>query len=227
MIIGKENVTQFIRYNKTPYWRIKRSESEQHFVANSGDEESLPLEESIMRLGQVFNILSPGNYFIEAWTTKGQTKSWNRDHFQILPENSAFVGSAQIQHATNSSMDVQTEIQKALTNYKQEVELAELRRKVGELEKENRELQASAESALGRIWTKVEPYINTYMGSNVKTGELPAIGKADVEQKRLETAFETWQEKEPDVITLVEKIAGMSHKDPGTYQMARQMLLNS
>jgi len=114
MIIGKENVTQFIRYNKTPYWRIKRSESEQHFVANSGDEESLPLEESIMRLGQVFNILSPGNYFIEAWTTKGQTKSWNRDHFQILPENSAFVGSAQIQHAANSNLTCNQKFKKRL-----------------------------------------------------------------------------------------------------------------
>lgn len=227
MIIGKTKVVDWIRYNKTPYWRIKRSESEQHNVVNSGDEENIALEESITRLNQAFGIMSPGNYFIEAWGTKGQTKSWNRDHFQILPGNEDYVGSAQLQQAFQQqqpSVNVQEEIQKALTNYKTEIELQDLRRKVSELEKENKELQSGIESSVSRIWNKVEPYVGAMMNNN--PANVAAIGavSSDQDQKRLEKAFEIWQETEPDPVTMIERIADLSKKDPGTYAMAKNFL---
>jgi hypothetical protein len=227
MIIGKNKVTEWVRYNKTPYWRIKRSESEQHMVVNSGDEENIPLEESISRLSQAFGIMSPGNYFIEAWTTKGQTKNWNRDHFQILPDSNDYLGSAQLQQIaqqTQPSVDIATEVQKGIDKYKTEIELQDLRRKVADLERENKELTSGIESTLSRVYNKVEPYLGMIL--NVKEPAGVAVGsvQADDAQRRLEKAFEIWQENEPDVLVMVEKIANMSKTDKGTYTMARNFL---
>lgn len=233
MIIGKSKVIDWIRYNKTPYWRIKRSESEQHMVVSSGNEENIPIEESVSRLNQAFGVLSPGNYFIEAWEKQGQTKQWNRDHFQILPENQDYVGSAQLQQMMQQQtpvVDVAAEVEKALSKYKAEVELQELRRKCSELEKENKELQSSIESSIGRIWTRVEPYVGAIL-ANQPGANVASIGSTgtqktspDEAQTRLEKAFEKWQETEPDPVTMIEKIAILSKTDPATYKMAKSFL---
>lgn len=227
MIIGKNKVMEWVRYNKTPYWRIKRTEGDnQHKVIDSGDEENIPLEESISRLNQAFGIMSAGNYFIEAWTTKGQTKNWNRDHFQLIPETNDYVGGAQLQNMMQpqSTVDLQAEIKRGIDSYKTEVEIQELRRKVVELERENKELSNGIESALSRAYNKFEPYLGMIL--NVKEPAGIAVGsvQADDAQKRLEKSFEIWQDNEPDVLVIVEKIADLSKTDKGTYTMARNFL---
>lgn len=227
MIIGKNKVTEWVRYNKTPYWRIKRSESEQHMVVNSGDEENIALEESITRLTQAFGIMSPGNYFIEAWATRGQTKNWNRDHFQILPENADYVGNAQLQQMmqqTQPTVDITAEIKKGIDSYKTEVELIELRKKVSELERENKELTSGFEGTLTRVYNKFEPYVGMMLNVNPPANIAVGSVQADDAQRRLEKAFEVWQESEPDVVSVVEKIANLSKTDKGMYNTARNFL---
>lgn len=227
MIIGKSKVIDWIRYNKTPYWRIKRTESEQHMATHSGNEENLTLEESIIRLNQAFGFIAPGQYFIEAWEKQGQTKQWNRDHFQILPDNQDYVGSAQLQQMMaqqQPSVNVQDEVEKALAKYKTEVELQELRKKVSELEKENKELQSGIENSMTKIYNRVEPYLGMLL--NVKEPAGVAVGSvsAGEAQARLEKAFDLWQQTEPDPVTMIEKIAQLSKTDPATYGMAKNFL---
>jgi hypothetical protein len=228
MIIGKNKVTEWVRYNKTPYWRIKRSESEQHNVFNSGDEENIPMEESINRLTLVFNILSPGNYFIEAWTTKGQTKNWNRDHFQILPDNNDYLGSAQLQQMSQQnqpSVDVSAEVQKGIDKYKTEVELQELRRKVADLEQENKELSSGLTATGAKIYNRFEPYLGMILNSGNQTSAALGSISDDEAQKLLDKIFEEWYVFEKDPIPLIEKIVSIGKKDVNQYNMYKTLLM--
>jgi hypothetical protein len=223
MITGKENIVRFIRFNDTPFWRIRRSEKTEP-IADSGDK-PLTIDESVSRLEQFFQILGPGTYFIESWATEGQKKMWCKDTIQLLPDNlkDAYVSGFNPQPAPQ--MDVTEAISRALTEYKTEVEMKGLREENDRLKKENTELQTGIESAFSRIFNKVEPYLGSIMGSK----ESVAIGSItnDEDQKRLEAAFELWQQSEPEVVHLVEKIAQLSSKDKSTYGMARNMLINT
>lgn len=227
MIIGKSKVIDWIRYNKTPYWKIKRTESEPHMLTYSGDEENIPLEESVVRLNNAFNFMAPGNYFIESWETKGQTKNWKRDHFQILPENQDYVGNASLQQMIaqqQPAVNVQEEIDKALAKYRTDVELQDLRRKCAELERENKELQSGIENSMTKIYNRVEPYLGMLL--NIKDPAAVAVGSvtAGEAQARLEKAFDLWQQTESDPVTMIEKIAHLSKTDPATYSMAKNFL---
>jgi hypothetical protein len=224
MITGKENIIRFIRFNSTPFWRIRRSEKTEP-IADSGDDR-LTIDESITRLEQFFNILGPGTYFIESWQTEGQKKMWCKDTIQLLPDNlkEAFVSG--MNTGPSQQIDVSEAIARALTDYKTEVEIKNLREENARLQKENSDLQTGIESAFSRIFSKVEPYLGTIMG-NKEIASIGAVPASDPDQKRLEVAFELWQKNEPEVVRLVEKIAELANKDKSTYGMARNMLLNT
>lgn len=224
MITGKENIIKFIRFNNTPFWRIRRSEKTEP-IADSGDDR-LTIDESLTRLEQFFNILGPGTYFIESWQTEGQKKMWCKDTIQLLPDNPKEAFMSGLQSQSMQGTDVNEAISRALSEYKTEVELKGLREENERLKKENSELQTGIESAFSRIFTKVEPYLGTLMG-NKEIASIGAVSASDPDQKRLEAAFELWQQSEPDVVKLVEKIAELSNKDKSTYGMARNMLLNT
>lgn len=224
MITGKENIVQFIRFNQTPFWRIRRSEKTEP-IADSGDDR-LTLDESISRLNQFFQILGPGTYFIESWATEGQKKMWCKDTIQLLPDNLRDAVVSGMNTNISPQVDVNEAISRALNDYKTEVELKGLREENARLKLEITSIQNNTETVISRIWPKVEPYVGMIMG-NKEIASIGTVGASDPDQKRLEAAFELWQKSEPEVVKLVEKIAELSNKDKSTYGMARNMLLNT
>ncbi len=77
-IIGKHNVLQLIRINKTPYWRLYHNESKRQ-AGNYIDQAdfstpSLDIENSVERLRSTLDMLSTGTYLLVAFEKSDRSK---------------------------------------------------------------------------------------------------------------------------------------------------------
>jgi hypothetical protein len=230
MIIGKNNLIEFIRTNQTPYWYLRRSEkSEPIFTCD--DDTDKTVEESINRLNQVLGLLGPGNYFIEAWNKKGQTKMRAKDSFAF---NDNFIGSLANNQPATPNVDIQTEISKALSEYKKEQRIEQLEKELNEEKKKNKELESSTEASIGRIVSRlndtalggiIAAFLPNYKPADAISGITQENLSPEELTKRLEAAFEKWSKTENDPVTLIEKIAELATTDADTYRMAKNILI--
>lgn len=232
MIVGKENIIKFIRDSKTPYWKIRRGGTTE-IIAESEESPSLSVEDSLIRFQIYIDLLSSGNYSLEAWETAGQKKERLKVAFQLTGNGSAISGpNPPVNTHTVSAIDVQAEIKRALSEERQKNRIETLEKEKQALEAKCRELQSIIDSSETRIKNRIEPFIPHLMGiifpgaDTVNTSQIAGEKNTNDAQIRLENAFEKWQKYESDPITIVEKIAKLSETDSGTYQMARGILMS-
>jgi hypothetical protein len=226
MVKGKENIMQWMRLNNTPFWKLFNAAKTMRF-SESPQEETLTIEGSINLLSERLELLGGGQFFIEAWETKGQTKERKQALFEIAGASGEIsaIGALPAQ-----SLNVREEVQKALEDYKKDLKIETLEARCKELEGLNKILQAQNDSAERRIVNKLLPFTDLFL--NEKPGTMAKIAgeggdqtKAGDAQLRLETAFDKWSDVEPECVEIVEKIAGMAVNDKDTYAMARSILL--
>lgn len=232
MIIGKDKIIKYIRDSKTPYWKIRRAGTSE-IIAESEESHSLSVEDSLIRFQSYLDLLSSGNYFLETWETAGQKKERLKVPFQLTGNGSVIAEpNNPVNVHTVSAIDVQAEIQRALAEERQKNRIETLEKEKLALEAKCRELQSIIDSSETRIKNRIEPFIPRLMGiifpneADVNTAQIAGEKNIDDKQIRLENAFEKWQKYESDPITMVEKIAKLSETDPGTYQMARGILMS-
>ena len=229
MIIGSDKLIEWVKANSAPYWRIMGGEKGP-VIIQSDMKEGLTVDDSIPRLDQALKMIGTGTYTVDNWQTGQNQNSRYKTRFVMNQnDNISAIGAIQNQ----SIPDVQSEITKALNDYKRELELERLK-------SENTELKSEVDGVTFRILKRIEPYMggiiegvfpdikpakaiagtNTNNNSNTDT-----VQATQEEQNRLDNALENWSEQDSDLITLVEEIAKLAKTDPAKYKMAKSLLM--
>lgn len=168
MVRGISDIISWFDGTKMSYWRIYpyKSIASGNIVLQSNQEvEGISPGDALEELRYKLRVLSHGHYTIAAFSepNKLPTKGYHWVHFEIPlsePQQAAINGPVGI-----SPDDVQRQITAALTAYKAEVELDQLRKKVTELEKENKELKTSVDAPLTKVIGALAPYAPQIMGN--------------------------------------------------------------
>jgi hypothetical protein len=234
MIVGRENIEKWLRMHALLYWKVTNAAGTQIF-AESPEEASLTLENSVSFLNQNLDMFMPGNYLIEAWQKENQKKSRYKMVFQISGEKTASGIGSVSPLPMQPSFNLQEEIQKALDSERNRNKIETLEKEKAALEAKVRELEAEINSTGHRVMNRLEPHLGSIMqglGLTVANSSPAALAgpvkeeTVDDNQKRLETAYELWGKHEADPVTITEKIANMAATDSGTYAMARNILMS-
>lgn len=141
------------------------------------------------------------------------------------------MGSTQPGNQLIPPVNVAAEIEKALSAYKTEVELKQLREENSKLKKENEELKRS--DPWTRIAGRLEPILVPAIAAKFGNGagaEMPKLGKISEDDfdGRLEKAFVDWDEPDQESkLYLIEKIAALSKTNKDLYHTARGILLKT
>jgi len=193
MIKGTDKVRQFLIFNKTPYWNIKRSENSAIIFTSTvlggdgrrkkqddGDDDdstkgAISLDEGLQYFDQCVRMLDDGYYFIEAKATREDTKKIMKDTVYLDNFGSKEPGKPSIhgiEPGMYSDAQVQEKVTKALQDHKREIEVQELRKKVDELEKD------SGDTHINDIIGMVKPYIPAFMQGMYGQAAIPAPSAA-------------------------------------------------
>lgn len=233
MIKGKDKISEYLRFNNTPYWKLFHINGAT-LISEMNDYEALTIEGSIAKLDSLLEVLGPGQYSLEAWETKDQKKLRKKVQFEIYSDQnqqfqqqqaavSGFAGVGSISDQMKEMVD------KALNDYKKDQKIESLEAEVKRLQAENRSLAANSDSAGLRILEKISPAIKYFFPEGSTVPAVSGTGVMDVEeaQNRLENAFEKWGKFENNYVEIIEKIATMPEEDGGSekYKMARNYLL--
>lgn len=221
MIIGKENIKEFLEFNKRNHFKIKRSENTPGVFEYN--KENASVEEAKQALEKVFLLLEPGNYFIEAWKDADK-KNWLKDSVQIGLFPGCTTGiSGVVSGSRNYDQD-------DLENVKIIARNEVLReRELEEIKEELEELKGPYMSAIG----KIEPYIPHLINALLYNKPMPVANISGIvdEQKdtlteRAQKALDLWYEIDKDAIIILEKIVNMARNDKKTYMTAKNMLMS-
>jgi len=219
MLLGKSEVIDWIAFNNTPFFNLRRTEKGPRILVKN-EPDNLTIEESQEYLGRVLDMLDKGTYHIDAWGAGWQNNQWVKSSFRLGPvagTEAAGIGDMG---------DIEARVMGKL---KKEMEFERLK-------EENAELRQEIDSFNYRIGRRIEPYIPGIIEGvfGVKLQSEPPAQVAGIEdqdpekdQERLERAFEKWFKIETEVspVVLVEKIVELAEKDPKMYAQAKKMLL--
>ncbi|MBA7514351.1 hypothetical protein ES705_06379 [subsurface metagenome] len=224
MLLGKNEVIEWIELNGTPFWNLRRTEKG-GIIFVKKEPDNLTIEESKQALSHVLDMLEKGTYHIDAWgKDRINSTQWLRSGFRI----GAVSGSGQENTAGVGSMeDIENRVMERL---RKEMEFDRLKT-------ENEELRREIDSVSHQVSRRLVPYIPHMIEGlfGTKIGGAPAtqvagIPEEDLEddQKRLEEAFSKWfkVEKESSPVTIVEKIVELAQNDPQMYSKAKKLLFS-
>jgi hypothetical protein len=237
MITGKENIKQVLSYNNAPYFRISKGENGAIIYQNDLDG-TKSIGDGLNDLDQMINILSPGNYHLKYFREKTQGSKFLGVAFAIGSEagQNQNINGFQPQQPVNN---VSEQIEAAIKNYQTNIELETLRKEKTELLKENKELQSKLDNRLAGIMANYSQYLAPHAAKLIN-GLIPipqsettvnGINDDTVNleeyQKRLEKAFEAWDETNATQLTIIEGIVNLQNINPTMYATAKQFILNS
>lgn len=217
MIIGSENVIEWLKLNNTPYWTVYNTGTgrnvDSKVIQTPMDKNNYEMSSSIDLFSRWCKLAgSNGRYYIvakqdnsEANTKKGVFQDYIE--IQAAPVEQAVAGT---NYAPSISMDeieaqISKRVSESLQRIETERELKELRQKVKELE------PSMLESRIGSLITMVQPFMPAIMAKMglAPTGA-PSIGTTQIhtstqtpETMTLE-ANETDAELDRDITTLIE-----------------------
>lgn len=231
MIKGSENILKLLRDNKAAYWRLLNREGGS--VIAETDDKDMTTGAAETHLKNFIELLGPGTYFIEMWDKPGDNRGRKKTPFELYGADGKLPQQAQI-GAIPGGQSINDMINEALEKERMRnsierltAQLAEKDATIRKHEATIRQLEQDADNVGTRIFSRIEPFIGHFIPNGAAAAAAPAqvAGNATDVEKRLEAAFDHWQKKEADPVTIVERIAALSHDDPGTYAMARGILL--
>jgi hypothetical protein len=244
MVRGASDLIQWFEGTKMPYWRIYpyKNIAGGNITLQSTQEEGQTPGDALEELKVKIRVLHRDHYTIAAFAepNKLPTKGYHWVHFEIYQSEP---GAAVIAGPTGITPDeVQKQITAALNGYKQEVELEQLRKKVTDLEKENKELKSSVDAPLNKVIGALAPYTPQIMGHyfplQPAVAGLPQPDAGPVDNHIADTVTELTPEQSEVISEFVSAISevdtdylntlrGMTRKikkDPGIISMVKTFL---
>lgn len=245
MIVGTDNIKAWFLKSRYPYFRIKEGGENSKPCVDFSPEEMADATngDGLNELDKALNILGGGSYYVEAYPGKEKgdatKRLYTRYEHQKNGATMAGIGAIQPQAPI---IDVQAEIDKALAAYQKKLEFEQLQRELLELKQNAKNFDDRWLNVMEKLLPHAQPLIAGITG--MLTGGAPAaVGSVKQQQvqhhnntnemaeqqaviQRLNVALGQWQENEPELIILVEKIAKMSRDNKTMYNMARNMLMN-
>lgn len=220
MLLGKNEVIEWIGLNQTPFWSLRRNEKGDRIIVKD-DPDNFTVEESQEYLGRVLDMFEKGIYHIWAHKKGDKAGQYLKTSFRL----GAVSGSSDAAGIGDLG-DIESRVMEKL---KKEMEFERLKT-------ENSELRAEIDSVNHNVSRRLEPYIpgiiEGIFGLKIQSdqaAQIAGIPPEDIkdQQKRMETAFEKWfeVEKESSPVILVEKIVELAEKDPEKYDMAKKLLI--
>lgn len=233
MTTGKDSILNVLRLGNLVFWKLRNLQGTR-LIAENEENDTATLDGSIAHFEQYLDLLGPGQYEVEAWSTLNDKKNRKKIPFEI-PAGVAGpgIGALPIQIPPGvSPEEIQSKIDEALEKYKTREKLQNLEEENRELKRQVKELEANDNNPWNRIIGKLEPFIDPIMqasGLSQPAGKIagtPAPASNDEYQKRLEAAFDSWLEVESgnEVIRLVEAIAKLAKDRDPKYNLAKQMI---
>lgn len=222
MLLGKNEVLEWIELNGNPFWNLRRTEKGPRIFVKS-EPDNLTIEESKQALSHVLDMMEKGTYHIDSWEKdRDSNNQWLKSGFRI----GAFSGSGLENTAGIGNMDdIENRVMERL---RKEIEFDRLKT-------ENEELRREIDSVNYNVSKRLEPYIphmiEGIFGKKIEgapAAHIAGIPDEDLEdhQKRLEEAFNKWfeVEKELSPVIIVEKIVELARNDPRMYSQAKKLL---
>ncbi len=218
MIRGKENIIKWVSSApKVSQVQVRVSPGTDAFLFQT--EEGENPKAIVSRLRDTLEIIEPGKYYIEM--SDGNAKrNWYRDYIVIEgdTETAPVVGG----FSGLSPDEVDRRIQDALARQQQEFELAELRAKVKEYEKELEE-PGPIETAIGAVAPYIPALMEKIFGRGTQVGiagieqstadPMPVRGDGE-DSARLMAIGERLASIEPEYLSLLEKLCDKLENNP-------------
>jgi hypothetical protein len=237
MISNVEKVVDFLQRNNLEYWKVRVKDADNYNVFESDDEK--PFEINVKRFRDVMDISTGNRYFLYAAPKKGTARGNFYEEFQNLQNNLQSASMQQIASVTGITDDeVQKRIEAAISGFKTQMEIENLRKENSDLKKE---LNAT-NTTQNRILSKIEPYIGTLISAILPkflgTKEIAIAGLLENEEpnindnensetmeQKLLNALQKWQDADVDYIKIIEKCAQMATENDPMYDMAKKILI--
>jgi len=189
---GIDEAIRWIEINGIQHWKVSKSRGDKNDKAfETSDEDQLSAR--ILQFRETMK-LYPGNYFYITGK-KNKTQTTGLYEYEFINGNStgAAMGSTtqQPQVMGISDADVQKRIDEAL-------EKAEVKRKIAELEKENKELRSENQTAATSLGKAITDYAPMIMGiiSGKKIPQTVSLGTIQQQPQMQAVEFETIVENE-------------------------------
>ncbi|MEO5889736.1 MAG: hypothetical protein ABIQ31_05750 [Ferruginibacter sp.] len=211
MIHGRKNLLQWFKNAGKPYFSIFRKNNTEsgNTVFNNKDRENETMETAAAYLEQCLSLISSGDFFIFTCKEMGSSTSKGRSEtlFTLSMSETATLPAVAAIGVVNPALDYETMMVKAgeiaETKFKQlmtEHELKTLQKQVGDLTKENKELQTNLQKPFNKLMQEVHPYIGSIaqqFGLKAAPGlQLPVSGIT--EDETLENNTESLTDTETD-----------------------------
>lgn len=229
MIIGIDNILNWLETNKTPYWYVKDFGGTNLIFTAQADEETLALEDSKRKLSDCLKTLANGNYSIEAWQTAGQKKNWAKTKFQLTssdnqPSNVG-IGSLPSQNNFLPQKSVTELIEEALIREREKNRIDRLETDLKQKDARIKELEAEIDSLGTRIGKRFDQVFGGLLDMNEKASESNAIGSLDEESEKVALLMERWSNADPQFISALEGLVKLAESDPNKYAMGKKLIM--
>lgn len=161
MILGKKNTDTWFSFTGLKYWTIyqkgKTDSGNPSYKSTRAD--GVTHTDAVQELQRVLNIIGHGQYTIIAHESASpSTKGNHREDFEISVNESNGAHPMQAEAVSGTPVDVKGEIKRAMDEYKRELEVQDLRKKLDEVTKEKKELEKSSGDPLNKFIGAISPY---------------------------------------------------------------------
>ncbi len=238
MIDSVEKVIDFLEINDLPHFVVATKEGENNRVFETLQDESF--EDSKNRFRKVMDITHGNRFVLKARRDYKSTRGIFTEEFRNNKEEEkntpSSIGAVPQSDGFISVTELEKRIKESEAKVKQEIEYEQLKTENENLKKALKD----TDDVKMRVLKRVEPYIGQILGAF--TGKITpqphkqvAIGMAGLNEEieldekeiteRFEKAFSKWQQHEPDLLPLVEKLAEMAESKDMMYQLAKDKIL--
>lgn len=194
MVRGTNELIKWIEFQKAGYWKIyPGGTSRNTYLAESGDQDSISIDQSIERLRYALGILSQGRYTVVCKAKASDTKAFAETAYEHdgVPASSN-MNANMTQGSISGLLDeaaVDKRIAAALEAQANKLELDRLQKELAEAQKEIKELNGNgAAAAWDRIIQRIEPHIgtvlNAYLPPAPKAATIAAVGYKGTEEQK-------------------------------------------
>jgi len=246
MIIGVDNIIDFLRLNNCTRFQLRTAPDKDAFIFKPQPDETF--EGAIQRFRDTMKIYAGEKFYLEGWEKDGQTKNWFRTWCKAdnAPASAVPTVAGFQQPQGISTEELDRRINEAVTKTQMQFRLESLERENNDLKKEHKEYQQEKSSLQTQFLQRATPYVGAVLGkmfpsvavAGLEDGAIPAQETeqkdyaidADlpdsVDEDRLSAVLGRLFAVEPDLLLILEALANKAEQNPSQYQMYKPMILN-